>query len=52
LQILIVGGFSRDHQYVKEMRKLNKNVLFLDGGDIFHGTAPLVLTKGEGIYHF
>lgn len=43
-----VGGFSRIFQFVKELKR-NQNVLFLDGGDLFHGTAPLVLSRGEAV---
>lgn len=44
-----VGGFSRISQYVKNLRNEKENVLFLDGGDLFHGTLPLVASKGEAI---
>ena len=44
-----VGGFSRIHHHVRDVKKNTTNVLFVDGGDLFHGTAPLVLTNGEGI---
>ena len=43
------GGFSRIRQYVKDLKKEKDNVLFFDGGDLFHGTMPLVATKGEAI---
>ncbi len=42
------GGYPRIASYVKDIRKeKNDNVLFLDGGDTFHGTYPVVHTKGE-----
>lgn len=41
------GGFSRISQYVKNLKKEQENVLFFDGGDLFHGTLPLVASKGE-----
>lgn len=44
-----VGGFARISQFVKKLREENQNVLFVDGGDLFHGTAPLVFSKGEAI---
>ncbi|MGG5253205.1 bifunctional metallophosphatase/5'-nucleotidase [Neobacillus sp. SM06] len=44
-----VGGFAKMAQFVKELRSKNENVLFVDGGDLFHGTAPLVFSKGEAI---
>jgi S-sulfosulfanyl-L-cysteine sulfohydrolase len=43
------GGFSRISKYVKELRKQKSNVLFLDGGDLFHGQLPLVSSKGNAI---
>lgn len=43
------GGFSRISHYVKNLKKENENVLFFDGGDLFHGTLPLVATKGEAL---
>jgi sulfur-oxidizing protein SoxB len=43
------GGFSRIHRYVTQLKKQRPHVLFVDGGDLFHGTAPLVLSKGEAI---
>ncbi|XJZ28255.1 bifunctional metallophosphatase/5'-nucleotidase [Bacillota bacterium Lsc_1132] len=44
-----VGGFAKIAQFVKGLRAQNENVLFVDGGDLFHGTAPLVFSKGESI---
>ncbi|MEC0242389.1 bifunctional UDP-sugar hydrolase/5'-nucleotidase [Paenibacillus dokdonensis] len=41
------GGFDRIASYVKQLRKRSSNVLFVDGGDVFHGTAPLVLSEGN-----
>lgn len=43
------GGFARIANYVKEVKRENDNVLFFDGGDLFHGTLPLVSSKGEAI---
>lgn len=43
------GGFSRISRYVKNLKKEKENVLFFDGGDLFHGTLPLVASKGEAI---
>ncbi|RHW41953.1 bifunctional metallophosphatase/5'-nucleotidase [Neobacillus notoginsengisoli] len=43
------GGFSRINQYVKDAKNKNPKVLFLDGGDLFHGTLPLVSSKGSAI---
>ncbi|MCZ8537705.1 bifunctional metallophosphatase/5'-nucleotidase [Paenisporosarcina quisquiliarum] len=43
------GGFSRIRQYVKKLKNEKENVLFFDGGDLFHGTLPLVASKGDAI---
>ncbi|HSI67855.1 MAG TPA: bifunctional metallophosphatase/5'-nucleotidase [Planococcus sp. (in: firmicutes)] len=43
------GGFSRISRYVKNLKNEKENVLFFDGGDLFHGTLPLVASKGEAI---
>lgn len=44
-----VGGFSRISQIVNEIRRQQESVLFIDCGDLFHGTAPLVMSKGEAV---
>ncbi|WP_062109803.1 bifunctional metallophosphatase/5'-nucleotidase [Bacillus niameyensis] len=44
-----VGGFARIASYVKKIKRQKENVLFFDGGDLFHGTSPLVQSKGEAI---
>ncbi len=42
------GGYPRIKTYIEEVRKAkNNNVLFLDGGDTFHGTYPVVTSEGE-----
>ncbi|QSF42469.1 bifunctional metallophosphatase/5'-nucleotidase [Paenibacillus tianjinensis] len=43
------GGFARIARIVKEIRKNNSNVLFVDSGDFLHGTGPSVLTRGSTI---
>lgn len=43
------GGFSRIFRYVTRLKQQHPHVLFVDGGDLFHGTGPLVLSKGEAI---
>lgn len=43
------GGLSRIGRYVKNLKKEQDNVLFFDGGDLFHGTLPLVSSKGEAV---
>ncbi|WP_286180937.1 metallophosphoesterase [Bacillus sp. ISL-37] len=34
------GGFPRLARYIKDLKSQAENVLFLDGGDLFHGTLP------------
>lgn len=42
------GGYPRISSYVNKVRnEKNGNVLFLDGGDTFHGTYPVVKSKGK-----
>ena len=43
------GGFSRISRYVKNLKNEKENVLFFDGGDLFHGTLPLVACNAEAI---
>ena len=43
------GGYARIASIVKDIRKNNSNTLLFDGGDTFHGTLPLVQSKGEAI---
>jgi S-sulfosulfanyl-L-cysteine sulfohydrolase len=43
------GGFPRIVKYINNLKSQDENVLFLDGGDLFHGTLPLVASKGEAI---
>lgn len=43
------GGYARIASVVKNIRKNNSNTLLFDGGDTFHGTLPLVQSKGEAI---
>lgn len=42
------GGYPRISSYVNQIRnEKNDNVLLLDGGDTFHGTYPVVQSKGK-----
>ena len=42
------GGYPRIKTYVDNLRKeKDNNVLFLDGGDTFHGTYPVVSSEGK-----
>lgn len=44
------GGYARIAAKLKQIRKENPGqVLFLDGGDTFHGTYPALETKGRGL---
>lgn len=43
------GGFSRIVSLINDIRKSNPNTLLFDGGDTFHGTLPLIQSKGEAI---
>ena len=44
------GGYARIHSYVSKVRKeKDEAVLFLDGGDTFHGTYSVVLSKGVNL---
>lgn len=47
--LIRAGGFARINHYVKTVKKQQDNVLFFDGGDLFHGQLPLVKSQGEAI---
>ena len=44
-----VGGYERIASLIKTARQKNSNTLLFDGGDTFHGTLPLVKSKGEAL---
>lgn len=44
-----VGGYSRITTLIKQLRQNTNPTLLFDGGDTFHGTLPLVNSKGEAI---
>ncbi|HCX03392.1 MAG TPA: bifunctional metallophosphatase/5'-nucleotidase [Clostridiales bacterium] len=45
---LKVGGLSRIKTFIDKVKKeTDNNFIFLDGGDTFHGTYPVVSSKGE-----
>lgn len=47
------GGYPRIASYIDKVRREKDNhVLFLDGGDTFHGTYPVVQTKGKILVPF
>lgn len=41
------GGYARIASLINEIRQKNKHVLLFDGGDTFHGTLPVVKSRGE-----
>ncbi len=43
------GGLAKINQYVKKVKEEKENVLFFDGGDLFHGTLPLIESRGEAL---
>lgn len=43
------GGYARIATIFKNIKKENPNSLFFDGGDTFHGTLPLIQSKGEAL---
>lgn len=43
------GGYARIAAVIKDIRGNNTNTLLFDGGDTFHGTLPVVLSKGEAL---
>jgi len=43
------GGYARIASVVKDIRNNNPNTLLFDGGDTFHGTLPVVESKGEAL---
>ena len=42
---MTIGGFARAVAVVKSIRKTGPT-LFIDSGDVFHGTGSLVLSQG------
>lgn len=45
----ILGGYARIKGLAESIRNENPNTLFFDGGDTFHGTKPIVDSKGEDL---
>ena len=45
----VTGGYARIASIFKNIQRENPNTLFFDGGDTFHGTLPLIQSKGEAI---
>ncbi len=48
-RIETVGGYSRIATLVHRIRRRHPSALLFDGGDTFHGTYPMVESKGEAI---
>lgn len=44
-----VGGYARISTLVNQIRENNNPTLLFDGGDTFHGTIPLVESRGEAL---
>ncbi len=47
--ITTAGGYARITAKIKEIRTKSEHTLLFDGGDTFHGTLPLIQSKGEAI---
>lgn len=48
-KVALAGGYSRIYSLIQDIRRKNPNTLVFDGGDTFHGTLPLIDSKGEAI---
>lgn len=44
-----VGGYAKIASVFERIRNENEHSLFFDGGDSFHGTLPVVSSKGEAL---
>lgn len=47
--VSVIMGMPVVKHYADEERKKNKNILFLDSGDLFHGTNEANIDKGKGV---
>lgn len=47
--IKAAGGYAHIASAINNIRSNHSNTLLFDGGDTFHGTLPLVQSKGEAI---
>lgn len=45
--IKTAGGYAKIASVFEKIRKENEHTLFFDGGDTFHGTLPVVASRGE-----
>ena len=46
------GGVARRHTVIEDIRKKEKNVILLDGGDEFQGTLWFIVYKGQAAVKF
>lgn len=47
--IKTAGGYSRIAGYIRQVKAMQSHTLVFDGGDTFHGTLPVVQSKGEAL---
>ncbi|MBZ4190756.1 MULTISPECIES: bifunctional metallophosphatase/5'-nucleotidase [Bacteroidota] len=45
--IKAAGGYAKIASIFEQIKNESENTLFFDGGDTFHGTLPVVSSKGE-----
>lgn len=46
------GGVARIKTIIDQLRERYGDILFCDGGDTFHGTRPVVATRGACLPSF
>jgi len=49
MDVKVTGGYSRIMSVINRIRRNSPNTLIFDGGDTFHGTLPVIKSKGEAI---
>lgn len=47
--IKTAGGYAKIATVFNKIKSENEHALFFDGGDTFHGTLPIVSSKGEAL---
>ncbi|MDP3945311.1 MAG: bifunctional metallophosphatase/5'-nucleotidase [Lutibacter sp.] len=47
--VKVAGGYAQIASIIKEIRNTNHNTLVFDGGDTFHGSLPVVQSRGEAL---
>ncbi|ULT39093.1 metallophosphoesterase [Niabella defluvii] len=45
--IKTTGGYAKIASVFEKIKSENEHALFFDGGDTFHGTLPVVASRGE-----